>query len=68
MLALSLSAVTCCMLPALPVTMLVLVLVLVLGVGVQLWNLSSFTRFFIAIYNIIFASLLILHESQVGAI
>ena len=66
MLALSLSAVTCCMLPALPVTMLVLVLVL--GVGVQLWNLSSFTRFFIAIYNIIFASLLILHESQVGAI
>lgn len=31
----------------------------------QLKNLSSFTRFFIAIYNLFFASVLILHESQV---
>eukprot|EP00904_Undaria_pinnatifida_P006557 jgi/Undpi1/3030/HiC_scaffold_14.g06407.m1 len=31
---------------------------------VELWNLSSFTRFFIAIYNMLFAALLILHESQ----
>lgn len=57
------------MLPAAKIsaTMLVLVLVFVMVVMVQLWNLSSFTRFFIAVYNILFASLLILHESQVRA-
>lgn len=53
--------------PEISVTMLVLVLVLVMVMVVQLWNLSAFTRFFIAVYNILFASLLILHESQVGA-
>lgn len=41
--------------------------VLLVVVLVQLWNLSSFTRFFIAIYNMLFAALLILHESQVKA-
>lgn len=49
------------------VTMLALVVLVLVAVVLQLWNLSSFTRFFIAIYNILFAAMLILHESQVGA-
>lgn len=32
----------------------------------QLWNLSSFTRFFIALYNLLFAGVLMLYEGQVS--
>lgn len=32
----------------------------------KLWNLSSFTRFFIALYNLLFAGVLMLYEGQVS--
>ncbi|CAM9183739.1 unnamed protein product [Laminaria digitata] len=46
------------------VAALVLGLMMIISSFVELCNLSSFTRFFISIYNILFASLLMLHESQ----
>ncbi|CAM9905959.1 unnamed protein product [Scytosiphon promiscuus] len=43
---------------------LVLGVMMIIAAFVELLNLSSFTRFFIALYNILFGGVLILHESQ----
>lgn len=43
---------------------LALGLMMIVASFTELFNLTSFNRFFIAIYNILFAGLLILHESQ----
>ncbi|CAM9988650.1 unnamed protein product [Ectocarpus sp. 6 AP-2014] len=46
------------------VASLALGLMMIIAAFTELWNLSSFTTFFIALYNLLFAGVLILHESQ----
>ncbi|CAM9372066.1 unnamed protein product [Ectocarpus sp. 13 AM-2016] len=46
------------------VASLALGLMMIIAAFTELLNLSSFTTFFIALYNLLFAGVLILHESQ----
>eukprot|EP00752_Nemacystus_decipiens_P018259 g16384.t1 len=46
------------------VASLFLGVMMVVSAFIELWNLSSFTRFFIALYNLLFAGVLTLYEGQ----